>query len=74
MDKKLFNHIFSTLDGKDAMIVKLLANDLRPKEMAEQIGISVRVVEARILSMRRNFKCNTVAGLVALFFRNKVIS
>jgi len=73
MDKKVFAHILRTLVVRDLEIVQLLANDLRPKEIAEQLNVSPRSIEGRILAIRNVFSCNSVAGLVVLFFRNKII-
>jgi DNA-binding CsgD family transcriptional regulator len=73
MDKKVFAHILRTLGVRDLEIVQLLANDLRPKEIAEQLNTSIRSIEGRVLAIRKAFACNSVAGLVALFFRNKII-
>lgn len=74
MNKKVFTHILGTLSDRDLEIIQLLANDLRPKEIAEQLNINVRSIEGRILIIKKSFMCNSVGGLVALFFRNKIIS
>lgn len=58
----------------DIQLVKNLADDLRPKDICNKTGANIRTTEAKIMRMKRKFGCETTNGLVALFFRNKLIN
>lgn len=58
---------------KERVLVQYLADDLRPKEVSEKQGFSVKTIEAQIMVIKRKFGIRTVAGLVALFMRNGMI-
>jgi hypothetical protein len=60
----------------DISLVQLLADDLRPKSISncrDDMQYSPRTIEKEILRLRTTFDCKTVGGLVALFYRNKLI-
>ncbi len=61
------------LTDRDILVVQLLADDYRPAEMTEKIPIAKKTIEKNISDLRGIFKLNTVGGLVALFYRNKLI-
>lgn len=74
-DKKVLKHLVELVAFKknDIKIVQLLADDLRPPEIAKIIGVGNRSIEGSIFRLRSRFECKTVAALVALFFRYKLI-
>jgi len=74
-DKRVLKHLVElvTFKKNDIQIVQLLANDLRPPEIAKIIGVGNRSVEGSILRLRNRFECKTVGALVALFFRHNLI-
>lgn len=55
-------------------LVASLGDDLRPKEIAGIAKIPQKTVEARLYTLKHKFGCRTNSGLVALFFRNKLIT
>jgi len=54
-------------------VVRLLADDNTVQQVADQMGLNKRTLEQRIVLMKRQCGTNTLYGLVALFFRNKLI-
>lgn len=54
-------------------IVDHLSLGLRPREIAETLGLSNRTIEAKIDQLRADYGCKTPAHLVGVFFRNKLI-
>lgn len=58
---------------KEIRLVQMLANEMRPKDIASQWKVSHRTVEAYILTLKKTFGCKSYTGLVTLFFRNKLI-
>ncbi len=61
------------LTDRDILIVQLLADDQRPADIVKQIPFVRKTIEKNILDLREKFGLNTVGGLVALFYRNKLI-
>ena len=61
------------LTDRDILVVQLLADDYRPADMVNKIPILRKTIEKNIADLRLTFGCNTVGGLVALFYRNKLI-
>ena len=57
----------------EVALVKLIADSLRPKEIAEKMGLNTRQVENRIFNLRKKYKVGTPVGLVMLFYRNQLI-
>lgn len=54
-------------------IIQHLANDKSIEEAGEAIGITKAGVQSRLTKLRIHFKVHSVASLVAVFFRNKLI-
>ena len=54
-------------------LVQLLADDNTVQETADLMSINKRTLEQRIVLIKRECGTNTLYGLVALFFRNKLI-
>jgi len=61
------------LSDADIAVVQLLGDDNTVEDVANAIEINKRTLEARILLIKRKCSVTTLAGLVALFFRNKLI-
>lgn len=55
-------------------LVKMISNSLRPKDIAEKMGLNTRQVENRIFNLRKKYKVGTPIGLVMLFYRNNLIA
>lgn len=72
-DKKILKHLISNLTKRQISVLKKLADDKRPKEIAEDLCVSVKTVELEIFNLRKLFECKGTAGLVALAYRNEVI-
>lgn len=72
-DKKIIKYLIGTVNLRDIEVVNLLANDLRPFNIAKELGVGVRNIESIILKLRNKFECKSVAGLVVIFFRNGII-
>jgi len=68
---KVENKVEITEDVVD--VVRLLADDNTVQQVADQMGLNKRTLEQRIVLMKRQCGTNTLYGLVALFFRNKLI-
>lgn len=62
-----------TPSAKEIELVQLIANDHRADAIADMWKISARTVESKILSVKKKFAKDTMAGLVTLFFRNNLI-
>lgn len=54
-------------------IVQLLANDYSVTKIAEKIKMNRRTLEAKMILIKKECAVKTIYGLVALFFRNKLI-
>lgn len=54
-------------------LVQLAADDMPRKDIAKELNLSPRTVEMYYDKIRHKFDCNTMPGLVALFFRNGLI-
>lgn len=61
------------VDSQMIDLVQLLADDNTIEEASELIGVNKRTLEGRIIRMKAKCGVNTLYGLVALFFRNKLI-
>lgn len=55
-------------DNTDTEILKLLAEGLTAKEIAEKLSISKRTVEARILRMKERSSTKTSTHLVSFAY------
>ena len=73
MTETAFLDRFGKVSQVDIGIVQQLSNDVSRKDIAEELGIDKRNLDARIDNLRKKVKINSVAGMVALFFRNKLI-
>ena len=62
-----------TVSSEDIKLVNLFSNCYTVAEAAEELGINKRTLEKRILLMKKTYNCKTLPGLVALFFRNKLL-
>lgn len=54
-------------------IVQLLGDDKSVQKISELLKINKRTLEAQIALIKRECDVKTLYGLVALFFRNKLI-
>lgn len=54
-------------------IVQFLADDYSVTKIAEKIKINRRTLEAKMILIKKECGVKTITGLVALFFRNKLI-
>lgn len=64
---------FGKVSQVEIGIVQQLCNDVSRKDIAAELGIDKRNLDARIDSLRKKVNINSVAGMVALFFRNKLV-
>lgn len=58
---------------KEIELIQQVANEMRPKEIATQRGVSKKTVESQLMAVKNKFSRKTIPGLVALFFRHKLI-
>ena len=72
-DKKILKHLISTLSQRQISVLKKLADDKRPKDIADDLKVSVKTVELEVFNLRKLFDCKGTAGLVALAYRNEVV-
>lgn len=54
-------------------LVQKLSDGYRVPEIAKEISVNVRTLEKRILVLKRQCLCKTVAHLVANYLRRKII-
>lgn len=54
-------------------IVRLLSHDKTVKEVAEILKKNRRTMEANLMLIKKECGVSTLQGMVALFFRNKLI-
>jgi len=54
-------------------IVQLLSDDYSVTKIAEKIKMNRRTLEAKMILIKKECGVKTITGLVALFFRNKLI-
>lgn len=59
--------------AKEIEIVKLLADGYNVREVSEKMKTNKRSLEAKLALMRGKYRTTTLAGLVAIFLRNKLI-
>lgn len=57
----------------DVELVRMIAEEMRPKEIAKKKQISVKTVESQIFYLKKKFSKKTVPGLLMLFVRNGFI-
>lgn len=58
---------------RDVVIVGLLAKGKKNHEIATELKMNLRTLEAKLAKLKKSFDCNTVAHLVATFVHFKVI-
>lgn len=58
---------------EDIVLVKMIADSMRPKQMAEKLGKSHRTIEAKIAVLKKKYRAGTPSGLVMLFCGEKLI-
>jgi len=62
------------LSNREIQIVKLLAEGIRNKEIANQLNISVRTVESHKNNILEKLELNSTVDLVRYAFKNRIIS
>ena len=65
---------YSTLTGREREVLQLIAEGLSSKEVAQQLGISLRTVEAHRASVMDKLEIHKVAGLVRFAIREGLIA
>lgn len=58
---------------KETEIVKLLADGNTIPDIAVKMGLNRRSLEAKVATLKDKYRSSTVAHLVAVFLRNKLI-
>lgn len=61
------------LTRREKQIVKLMADDLHAAQIASELNISVKTVEAHGWNIKRKNGLKTASGVVGLAFRTKKI-
>lgn len=54
-------------------IIKLIANDMSTRNIADKLFVSVRTVDAHRYNMVTKFRTNSIVGVVAWAFRNGIV-
>lgn len=72
-DKKILKYILERVEDTEIRLVQALADDISRKEIAENMGISVRTVELYFFNLRKKFECKKESALITIFFRAKLI-
>lgn len=62
------------VSAQDIQMVGMIAESMRAQDIAEKTGQNRRTIEARIATLKKKYQVSTPAGLVMLFYRNKLIS
>lgn len=62
-----------TVTDEEISLVKMIANNMRAKDIAEKTGETTAAIESRLHTLKRKYKTPTPAGLVMLFSRNNLI-
>ena len=73
MDKKVLQREIEKTTKSEIELVQFFANDYRPLDVAETLGLSIRTIEQYIFRLRSRFDCQTVGGLIGIFYRQKLI-
>lgn len=58
----------------NSKLVEYLSNGYTIPEISKETGMNIKTLEKRILFLRRDAKCATVAHLVSNFMRRKIIN
>lgn len=54
-------------------IIKLIANDMSTRNIADKLFVSARTVDAHRYNMVTKFRTNSIVGVVAWAFRNGIV-
>jgi DNA-binding CsgD family transcriptional regulator len=54
-------------------IIKLIANDMSTRNIADKLFVSVRTIDAHRYNMVTKFRTNSIVGVVAWAFRNGIV-
>jgi len=54
-------------------IIKLIANDMPTRNIADKLFVSARTVDAHRYNMVTKFRTNSIVGVVAWAFRNGIV-
>lgn len=68
VDKEKYNPTKAEIE-----IVQWMAEDLRPIDIAKEREKSVSTIETQIFNLRKKAGIKTIGGLVAWFYRNRLI-
>lgn len=73
---KKYIQLDSTIEvsEEDIVLVKMIADSMRPKQIAEKLEKSHRTIEARIAVLKKKYRVGTPSGLVMLFCRHDLIN
>lgn len=58
---------------RETQLVKLLADGNTLPEISKQTDTKLRTLEAKVSILKRKYQSQTLANLVAVFLRNKLI-
>lgn len=58
---------------RDVEIVRLLSRGTTARQAALELSMNTRTFESKIYRLKLNFDANTIAHLVAIFIRQKLI-
>lgn len=58
---------------QDVDAVRMLSNGKTVSQIAEDLGLNRRTLEARLDRLRKSLSCDTGAQLACFFLRNKLI-
>lgn len=61
------------ISAEEIEIVRSLSDDNTVAETAEKLGYAPRTMEGRILMLRKKCNSRSVGGLIAFFFKNKLL-
>ena len=68
------NDNITNVTKEEINLVQLAAEDMRMGEIAEKLGIEAKTLSKRFDRIRSKNGCKSIAGLVSLFYREKLIS
>jgi DNA-binding NarL/FixJ family response regulator len=61
------------VSNRDVLIVELYSNGVSTVDIAAQLGVSPRTIEAAVARMKIRFNCNSLIHLVSDFLRKGLI-
>ena len=65
---------FDTLSAREREVLKLIADGLTSKEVAEKLFISVATVKSHRNNLMRKLNCNEMAGLIKIAIRKGLVT